>query len=88
MQKKQKIRTIRKEISFREDFHCHSTWKRCKHSGHFFRFRNIIGNFCIIKQKCYVIRRMFKMCFENAVIVNGCQLIQSILYYKLKCFFK
>jgi hypothetical protein len=27
-------------------------WKRCKHSGHFSRFRNIIGNFCIIKQKC------------------------------------
>jgi hypothetical protein len=31
------------------------TWKRCKHSGHFSRFRNIIGNFCIVKQKCYVI---------------------------------
>jgi hypothetical protein len=41
--------------SFREDFPCHSTWKRCKHSEHFSRFRNIIGNFCIIKQKCYVI---------------------------------
>jgi hypothetical protein len=41
-----------KEIPFREDFPCHSTWKRCKHSGHFSRFRNIIGNFCIIKQKC------------------------------------
>jgi hypothetical protein len=40
-----------KEIPFREDFPCHSTWKRCKHSGHFSRFRNIIGNFCIIKQK-------------------------------------
>jgi hypothetical protein len=40
---------------FREDFPCHSTWKRCKHSGHFSRFRNIIGNFCIIKQKYYVI---------------------------------
>jgi hypothetical protein len=26
--------------------------KRCKHSRHFSRFRNIIGNFCIIKQKC------------------------------------
>jgi hypothetical protein len=36
-----------KEIPFREDFPCHSTWKRCKHSGHFSRFRNIIGNFCI-----------------------------------------
>jgi hypothetical protein len=36
-----------KEIPFREDFLCHSTWKRCKHSGHFSRFRNIIGNFCI-----------------------------------------
>jgi hypothetical protein len=33
-------------------FSFHSTWKRCKHSGHFSRFRNIIGNFCIIKQKC------------------------------------
>jgi hypothetical protein len=48
-----------KEIPFREDFPCHSTWKRCKHSGHFSRFRNIIRNFCIIKQKClcnYVIK--------------------------------
>jgi hypothetical protein len=36
-----------KHIPFREDFPCHSTWKRCKHSGHFSRFRNIIGNFCI-----------------------------------------
>jgi hypothetical protein len=36
-----------KEIPFREDFPCHSTWKRCKHSGHFSRFRNIIGHFCI-----------------------------------------
>jgi hypothetical protein len=44
-----------REISFREDFPCHSTWKRYKHSGHFSRFCNIIGNFCIIKQKCYVI---------------------------------
>jgi hypothetical protein len=44
-----------KEIPFREDFPCHSTWKRCKHSGHFSRFRNIIENFCIIKRKCYVI---------------------------------
>jgi hypothetical protein len=25
----------------------HSTWKRCKHSGRFSRFGNIIGNFCI-----------------------------------------
>jgi hypothetical protein len=33
-----------KEISFREDFPCHSTWKRYKHSGHFSRFRIIIGN--------------------------------------------
>jgi hypothetical protein len=36
-----------KEIPFRKDFPCHSTWKRCQHSGHFSRFRNIIGNFCI-----------------------------------------
>jgi disulfide bond formation protein DsbB len=36
-----------KKNPFREDFPCHSTWKRCKHSGHFSRFRNIIGNFCI-----------------------------------------
>jgi hypothetical protein len=35
-------------ISFREDFPCHSTWKRCKHSGHFSRIRNIIGNFVIM----------------------------------------
>jgi hypothetical protein len=41
-----------KEIPFREDFPRHSTWKRCKHSGHFSRFRIIIGNFCIVKQKC------------------------------------
>jgi hypothetical protein len=58
-----------KEIPFREDFPCHSTWKRCKHSGHFSRFRNIIGNFCIIKQKClcnYVINiRIRKNIFEN-----------------------
>jgi hypothetical protein len=32
---------------------CHSTWKRCKHSGHFSKdSAHIIGNFCIIKQKC------------------------------------
>jgi hypothetical protein len=31
------------------------TWKRCKHSGHFSRFRIIIGNFCIVNQKCYVL---------------------------------
>jgi hypothetical protein len=39
---------------FREDIPCYSTWKRCKHSGHFFRFRIIIGNFCIVDQKYYV----------------------------------
>jgi hypothetical protein len=47
--------------NIREDFPCHSTWKRCKHSGHFSRFRNIIGNFCIIKQKCYVINIKFQI---------------------------
>jgi hypothetical protein len=36
---------------FREDIPCYSTWKRCKHSGHFSRFRIIIGNFCIVDQK-------------------------------------
>jgi hypothetical protein len=34
------------------DFPCHSTWKRCKHSGHFSRFRII----CVVKQKCYVLK--------------------------------
>jgi hypothetical protein len=32
-------------------FPCYSTWKRCKHSGHFSRFRIINGNFCIGKTK-------------------------------------
>jgi hypothetical protein len=41
--------------TFLKHFPCHSTWKRCKHSGHFSRFRIIIGNFCIVNQKCYVI---------------------------------
>jgi hypothetical protein len=45
-----------KEIPFRENFPGHSTWKRCKHSGHFSGFRIIIGNFCIVKQKCYVLQ--------------------------------
>jgi hypothetical protein len=45
-----------KEIPFREDFPCYSTWKRCKHSGHFCRCRIIIGNFCIVNQKCYVLK--------------------------------
>jgi hypothetical protein len=40
-----------KEIPFREDFPCYSTWKRSKHSGHLSRFRIIIGNFCIVNQK-------------------------------------
>jgi hypothetical protein len=31
----------------------HSSWKRCKLSGHFSRFR-INGNFCIVKQNYYV----------------------------------
>jgi hypothetical protein len=31
-------------------------WKRCKHSGHFSKFRIIIGNFCIVNQKCYVLK--------------------------------
>jgi hypothetical protein len=60
---KKEIGTIQ-EIPFREDFPCHSTWKRCKHSGHFSRFRNIIGNFCIIKQKClcnYVINILIQL---------------------------
>jgi hypothetical protein len=47
-----------KEIPFREDFPCHATWKRCKHSGHFSRFRIIIGNFCIVKQKYYVLHAL------------------------------
>jgi hypothetical protein len=37
-------------------FSCHSTWKCCKHSGHFSRFCIIIGNFCIVKEKCYVLK--------------------------------
>jgi hypothetical protein len=44
-----------KEITFRDYFPCYSTWKRCKHLGHFSRFRIIIGNFRIVNQKCYVI---------------------------------
>jgi hypothetical protein len=51
-----------KEIPFREDFPCYSTWKRCKHSGHFSRFRIIIGSFCIVNQKCYII--MLKIHFK------------------------
>jgi hypothetical protein len=53
--KKKKINIKTKEIPFREDFPCYSTWKGCKHSEHFSRFRIIIGNFCIINQKCYVL---------------------------------
>jgi hypothetical protein len=32
-----------------------STWKRCKHSRDFSGFRINIGNFCIVKQKYYVL---------------------------------
>jgi hypothetical protein len=46
------------------------TWKRCKHSGHFSRFRNIIGNFCNIKQKCYVIKDTFTNIFFNNHLLN------------------
>jgi hypothetical protein len=49
-----------KEIPFREDSPFHSTWKRCKHSGHFSRFRIIIGNFCIFQtkvRKCFLADR-------------------------------
>jgi hypothetical protein len=51
----------------------YSTWKRCKHSGHFSRFRNIIGNFCIIKQKClcnYVINLFSEVFFSVFNKVN------------------
>jgi hypothetical protein len=37
-------------------FPCYSTWKRCKHSRHFSRFRIIIGNVCIVNQRCYVLK--------------------------------
>jgi hypothetical protein len=53
-----------KETPFREDFPCYSTWKRCKHSGHFSRFSIIIGNFCIVNQKCYVLKLI------NYIFVN------------------
>jgi hypothetical protein len=43
-----------KEIPFREDFPCYSTWKRCRQSGDFPRFCIIIGNFCVVNQKCRV----------------------------------
>jgi hypothetical protein len=43
-----------KKLLFERVSFCYSTWKRCKHSGHFSRFRIIIGNFCILKQNCYV----------------------------------
>jgi hypothetical protein len=43
-------------VTFREDFPCYSTWKRYKHSGHFSKFRIIIGNFCSVNQKCYVLK--------------------------------
>jgi hypothetical protein len=51
------VTNLIKEIPFREDFPCYSTWKRCKHSGHFSRFRIIIGNFCNVNQKCNVLSR-------------------------------
>jgi hypothetical protein len=37
-------------------FPCYSTWKRRKQSGHFSKFRIIIGNFCSVNQKCYVLK--------------------------------
>jgi hypothetical protein len=55
-------------IPFRGDFPCHSTWKRCKHSGHFSRFRIIIGNFCIVKLKCYVLMLLYKFCWTYLLI--------------------
>jgi hypothetical protein len=64
---KKKCKKI-KEIPFREDFPCHSTWKRCKHSGHFSIFRNIIGNFCIIKQKC-LCNYIINITSKNATII-------------------
>jgi hypothetical protein len=44
---------------------CYSTWKRYKHSGHFSRFRIIIGNFCT-----YLISHFF--------IVSTCNLHTDI----------
>jgi hypothetical protein len=55
-----------------------------KHSGHFSRFRNIIGNFCIIKQKYnYVIninsiKKVKEICnchFPNNFLVYNCNVV-------------
>jgi hypothetical protein len=54
-----------KEIHFREDFPCYSTWKRYKHSGHFSRFRIITGIFFIVNQKCYVLKLLINI-FNNS----------------------
>jgi hypothetical protein len=42
---------------FLRGFPCHSTWKRCKHSGHFSRFRIIIGK-CKFHKNVEFIRRL------------------------------
>jgi hypothetical protein len=38
-----------KEILFREDFPCHSTWKRCKHSGALFQIPQYYRKFLYYK---------------------------------------
>jgi hypothetical protein len=47
-----------KENPFREDFPCHSTWKRCKHSA---QIPHYYGNFCIVKQKLLLLRNCLPM---------------------------
>jgi hypothetical protein len=55
------------KIPFREDFPSHSTWKRCKHSGHFSRFRIIIGNFYIVKQKYVLLFYLIGLFISNSI---------------------
>jgi hypothetical protein len=60
-----------KENPFRENFPCHSTWKRCKHSANFSRFHIIIGNFCIVKQKLLLLRNCMPM-YVSAIYRSAC----------------
>jgi hypothetical protein len=57
-----------KKFLFERISPCYSTWKRCKHSGHFSRFRIIIGNVCIANQKCYVPKLINYNLFHHILI--------------------
>jgi hypothetical protein len=71
-----------KEIPFQENFPCYSTWKRCKHSGHFSDFTLFSEIFVGIVKKNVMYLSCFIICHFVLHIKKLLICINTFIYLK------